>query len=128
MRQFEAKSLRARIEDVFGPRIVELELSFRPMFGGITGYASGRNFVSLSNVGMALKLDAKDRAALLAVDGARPLQYEPGGPVSKSSVVLPDSILDDDRLLRDWLRRSIDYCRAQPPKARRPRKHGLARP
>lgn len=127
MRQFDAKSLRARIEEVFGPRVVELELSFRPMFGGITGYASGRNFVSLSNVGMALKLDAKDRATLLAIDGAKPLQYEPDGPVSKSSVVLPPSILDDDRVLRDWLRKSIAYCRAQPVKPRRPRKGTLAR-
>ena len=32
----------------------ELELNFRPMFGGIMGCANGMAFASLSDVGLAL--------------------------------------------------------------------------
>jgi TfoX/Sxy family transcriptional regulator of competence genes len=62
----------------------DLELSFRPMFGGIMGYASGKVFASLSDVGLALKLTGADREALLAIPGSKPLQYEPDQPPSKS--------------------------------------------
>jgi TfoX/Sxy family transcriptional regulator of competence genes len=118
---FDAKALRARIEAVLGPEAHVLEIAFRPMFGGITGYAFGRNFASLSDVGLAIKLGATDRAALLAA-GGRPLQYEPGGPVSRSSVVVPDVVLNDDAALRAWLHTSIAFCRAAPAKAARSRR------
>ncbi|ALK08140.1 TfoX/Sxy family protein [Blastochloris viridis] len=127
MGPFDAKVLRGRIEAVLGPEAHALEIAFRPMFGGITGYAFGRNFVSLSDVGLALKLGADDRAALLAL-GGRPLQYDPGGPVSKSSVVVPDDVLGDDARLGEWLRRSIAFCRAAPATPRRPRARPAKQP
>jgi TfoX/Sxy family transcriptional regulator of competence genes len=120
MRKFDANSLRARIEQVLGLRITELEISFKAMFGGITGYTCGRNFVSLSSVGLALKLSEDDRAALLKIRGAKPLRYDAAGPPSKTSVVVPDSILDDDEPLRFWLNKSILHCRSLPLKTRRP--------
>ena len=81
----------------------DLELSFRPMFGGIMGYADAKVFASLSNVGLALKLSGADRDALLAEPGARPLQYEPDQPPSKSYVVLPQAMLSDPDTLRRWI-------------------------
>ena len=120
MRKFDANSLRARIEQVLGLRMIELEISFRAMFGGVTGYTYGRNFVSLSSVGLALKLSEDDRTALLKIRGAKLLQYDAAGPPSKTSVVVPDSILDDDRALRFWLNKSILHCQSLPSKTRRP--------
>lgn len=73
----------------------ELELSFRPMFGGIMGYARGRPFASLSSVGLAIKLTGADHAAALALPGACPLRYKPDSPHSRSCVLMPDRVLED---------------------------------
>jgi len=80
----------------------DLELSFRPMFGGIMGYAEGKVFASLSDVGLALKLTGADRDTLLAIPGSKPLQYEPDQPPSKSYIVVPPSMLLSPEALRPW--------------------------
>ncbi len=112
MRQHDPKKLQKRVESALGHEMIIHDISFRPMFGGITGYTRGRNFLSLSNVGIALKLDANQRAALFTLPGARPLQYEPAGPLSRSSVVFPDDLIADDVQLREWLLKSITYCQS----------------
>jgi len=95
----------------------DLELAFRPMFGGIMGYADGKVFASLSNVGLALKLAGPDRDALLAIPGAKPLQYEPDQPPSKSYVVVPEAMLSEPGELRPWTIRST--AGLAPKRARR---------
>lgn len=112
---FDPKTLQHRLETVLGRGLDVHEVTFRPMFGGITGYTRGRNFVSLSNVGLALKLDANSRDELLAVPGAKPLQYDPEMPPSKQSVTVPETILEDDARLQGWVERSILHCQTLPP-------------
>jgi len=85
----------------------DLELAFRPMFGGIMGYADGKPFASLSNVGLALKLAGADRDALLATPGAKPLRYAPDQPPSKSYVVAPEAMVSEPGQLRPWIVRSV---------------------
>jgi TfoX/Sxy family transcriptional regulator of competence genes len=77
------------------------------MFGGVMSYAGGKVFASLSDVGLALKLHGADREALLALEGAKPLRYEPDAPASKSYVVIPDDLLTDRDVLGGWIRRSV---------------------
>jgi TfoX/Sxy family transcriptional regulator of competence genes len=110
----EPKTLQGHIEAALGPMLAHQEVTFKPMFGGITGYTRGRNFASLSNVGLALKLSKPDMAALLLLPGARPLQYEPNAPVSKQSVVVPDTMLADAADLSAWLERSMAHCQTLP--------------
>ena len=98
-----------------------LELTFRPMFGGIMGYARGRPFASLSNVGLGLKLGGADDAELLALPGARRLQYEPASPPSKTYIVLPNIVLDHPDQLAAWISRSAKLQFAEQP-AKKPRK------
>jgi TfoX/Sxy family transcriptional regulator of competence genes len=86
----------------------DLDLSFRPMFGGILAYLDGKAFASLSNVGLALKLAGADHAELLALPGAKPLQYEPNSPPSKSYVTVPETMLDDPATLRTWIARGAE--------------------
>ena len=76
--------LQARLLAAASP---ELEVCFRPMFGGIMGYARGQPFASLSDVGLAFKLAGADHAAPLALPGAAALRYEPDNPPSQSYVV-----------------------------------------
>ncbi len=99
-----------------------VELRARPMFGGIMAYANGLPFASLSNVGLALKLTAAEGRELCAVPGAKPLQYEPDQPPSKSYVVVPDGFFDDPGLLRAWIARSVAGLKSAPKK--KPRRAG----
>jgi TfoX/Sxy family transcriptional regulator of competence genes len=99
----DPKRLREIMVDAAPP---EVELAFRPMFGGIMAYAEGKPFASLSNVGMALKAKGPLFAELLAVPGAEPLRYEPNAPPSKSYVTVPEDMLDDRDALRDWIARA----------------------
>ena len=107
----DPKVLQAILAEAAPP---DLELTFRPMFGGIMGYAEGKVFASLSNVGLALKLAGSDREALLAEPGARPLRYEPDQPPSKSYVVAPEAMLSQPDVLRRWIVRSAAGLPSRP--------------
>ena len=97
----------------------DLELGFRPMFGGIMGYATGQVFASLSNVGLALKMTGADHVGLSEVPGVKPLRYEPDDPPSKTYLLLPDAMLSDPDSLRSWMARSAAGCK---PTTTKPRK------
>ena len=84
----------------------ELELAFRPMFGGIMAYAEGKAFASISDMGLALNAKGPLMAEFLAAEGARPLRYRPEDPPSKSYVLVPDAMLDDRDALHDWIARA----------------------
>jgi TfoX/Sxy family transcriptional regulator of competence genes len=114
--QRDSKELQVIMEAASPPG---LELSFRPMFGGIFGYAAGQAFASISNVGLALKMTGADHAALSQEPGVKPLQYESSDPPSKTYLLLPEAFLTDPDRLRIWIARS---AAALKPKAKSPRK------
>ena len=93
-------ALRKTMEAAMPPHV---DWRFRPMFGGIGVYADDKMCVSLSDIGLAVKLQGAEHAALLKLNGAQPLQYEPGAPVSKTCVVVPDAMLSDRKALGHWL-------------------------
>lgn len=99
---------------------------FRPMFGGIGAYANDRMCVSLSDVGLAVKLSGAEHAALLKLKGAKALQYEPSMPPSKTYVVVPAAMLKDRKALGHWLGVSADQAAAGP--AKKPRKNKAVAP
>ncbi len=109
--------LRVSLERTAGAAV---ELRFRPMFGGLTAYAGGKAFASLSDVGLALKLAPDDRAALLAEPGAEPLRYAPDMPPSRQYVTVPPGLLNDPGTLSGWITRSAGYVAALPAKAGKP--------
>lgn len=110
-------TLRGIVESAASP---ELEVQFRPMFGGVGVYSRGRMFCSLSNAGLALKLSGDEHAALLRMRGAKRLQYNTSMPPSKSYVVVPASMLKERPALSVWIERSALAARAAP--AKKPRK------
>ncbi len=85
----------------------DLELLFRPMFGGIMAYAHGKPLASLSNVGLALKAPPALMAEFLSAPDAAPLRYEPDAPPSKSYVVVPPTVLADREALRGWIVKAV---------------------
>ena len=82
-------------------------------FSGAAAYADGRIFMTLTPVGLALKLRLPDRAALLD-QGAAPLRYFPGAPVKKDYVVIPESLCSDDSALVPWISASVEFCKTLP--------------
>ncbi len=113
----DPKALQAVLEAATPP---DQELRFKAMFGGIMAYAAEKPFASLSDVGLALKLETStDREALLAVAGAKPLQYAPSQPVSKTYVVVPQSMLTDKAELRAWIVRTVAGLKAKKPKGKK---------
>ena len=111
----DPKRLQAILQEAAPP---DLPLAFRPMFGGIMGYADGKPFASLSDVGLALKLSGGDHAELLAQPGAAALRYGPDQPASKSYVVVPGAMLADHGLLRRWVVRSAANLLPARPRRR----------
>jgi TfoX/Sxy family transcriptional regulator of competence genes len=114
--EHDAKELQAVLEAASPP---DLELGFRPMFGGIFGHAAGQAFASLSNVGLALKMTGADHLALSEVPDVKPLRYEPDDPPSKTHLLLPDAMLLDPDSLRSWIARSAAGLK---PTTKKPRK------
>ena len=111
--EHDPKQLQATVQQAAPP---DLPLRFRPMFGGIMGYAEEKPFASLSNVGLALKLSGSDHSELLSQAGAAALRYQPGQPDSKAYVVVPNAMLSDQAQLRTWIVRSVERLRIAEPR------------
>ncbi len=113
-----------QLRDMLGPVGARMpagaSLEIKHFFGGAAAYADGRICITLTNVGLAMKLSEADRAAARKA-GGRALRYFPNGPIKKDYVVLPRKIRDDTRSLRAWARKSIAYAVTLPkPKKRKP--------
>lgn len=84
------------------------DLKVKHFFSGAAAYINGKICMSLTPVGLAMKLPEGDRNRLLG-EGGKPLRYFPNGPVKKDYLVLPKAFLDDKRKCRRWARKSIDH-------------------
>ena len=100
----DPKLLQAMLSEAVPP---DLDVAFRPMFGGIMAYADGKPFASLSDVGLGLKLTGGERDAMLALPGAAPLRYGPDQPPSKLYVLVPEAMLSEPDRLRPWVVRCV---------------------
>ena len=78
-------------------------------FGGAAGYVDGRIFVTLTSVGLALKLPEDRRVALMKL-GARPVRYFPKAPIKKDYVVLPGNLARNASALAPLFAESVVYC------------------
>lgn len=117
-----AQTNRALLQSAF-PDSPTRELGFKAMFGGACAYVNGRVFASLSNVGLALKIDGDSARAWLEQGGVW-LQYEPDALVSKSYVVVPADVLRDESVFATWVEKSVAYVLALPAPKPRAKKRG----
>lgn len=77
--------------------------------------------MSLTPVGFALKLPEQSRTTLMKEPGTKPLRYFPRGPLKKDYVVLPTAMVKDRRVLRRWVKVSIEYVLSFPAPHRKGR-------
>lgn len=85
------------------------DVECKHFFSGAAAYTDGHIFMSLSPVGLALKLP-EDDVMLLFDLGGEPLRYFPKSPVKKGYAVLPQQIVDDNKGLGEWISRSIEFA------------------
>ena len=106
--------LAALIKQVAAERFKDVELECRHFFSGAALYANGRIFISLTPVGLAIKLPEESRDTLLGQKGSKPLRYFPKGPIKKDYVVVPEAMMSDIKTLRRWIQASLEYALSRP--------------
>lgn len=90
------------------------EITHRPMFGGAMLYADGRPVASLSEAGLAVKLPKSRQDNLLDVPGAHRLRHHATSPESRTYIVLPPDLVDDDDQLLTWLALAAEHAAPRP--------------
>ena len=103
-------------------RFKSIKLEYKHFFSGAALYADGKICVSLTPVGLAIKLPAESRNALMKKKGTKSLRYFPEGPIKKDYVILPKIILNDVKVLRHWVKLSIEHVASLPEPVRKKRK------
>jgi TfoX/Sxy family transcriptional regulator of competence genes len=114
-------ALRSLLDEA-APELERLgSIECKHFFSGAAAYVDGHIFISLTKVGLGLKLNPADCTALLDGDGL-PLHYFPGSPVKKDYVLIAEALRDDPEALAPWIQASVDFCKTQPlPREGKPR-------
>ncbi len=112
-------TLRSLLERAASGHESEIKFECKHFFSGAAAYANGRIFMTLTSVGLALKLPPASQAVLIG-KGAKPLRYFPTGPIKKDYVVVPKPMVSDVDALAPWIAKSVLFSQTVP-KARRAR-------
>jgi TfoX/Sxy family transcriptional regulator of competence genes len=83
------------------------------MFGGLAAKVNGKMFAGLFGRSYMVKLSDDDIARANEI-GAVPFDPMKNGRVMGNTVQMPDDALDDDAVMRDWLRRGFAYVSSLP--------------
>ena len=109
-----AKAYVKRLAALIGPlvsgRFKGKKIEVKHFFSGAAIFVNGNICISLTPVGLALKLPERSRKTLLKRKGTKPLRYFPNGPMKKDYVVLPQTMVKDRRTLHRWLAISIAHA------------------
>ena len=108
------QQLTALMRQSTSGRFKGVKLECKYFFSGAAGYANGRICISLTPVGLAIKLPEESRNILMNEKGAKYLQYFPKGHIKKDYIVLPKAMLKDIKTLRHWVKVSIEYVLSLP--------------
>ncbi len=96
------------------------EAQLRKMFGYPAAFINGHMFAGLFQNDFFVRLSEVDRAVLLKKKGAQLFEPMPGRAMQEY-VVMPESILNSETQVNQWLRRALDYASTLPPKTAKPR-------
>ena len=90
------------------PRLASThQLVFKHVFSAVGGYVNGRIFISCGTFGIALKLPSETLLTIFEEKGVKHLKYFRKGHVKKEYAVLPKRILNNKRLFRKLLDKSV---------------------
>ena len=97
-----------------------MNLECKHFFSGAALYADERICISLTPVGLAMKLSGETQERLLKNKKAIPLRYFPKGPIKKEYVLFPRGVAGGGRTIQKYAKESIEYVLTIPkPKRKR---------
>jgi hypothetical protein len=85
------------------------KLECKHFFGGAALYADQQICITLTPVGLAIKLPEKIRQQLFQYKIAVPLRYFPAGPIKKEYALFTHGIADSDEALFTYVKVGIEY-------------------
>ena len=86
----------------------------RTMGGSPAAVVNGNMFMRVRRTQFVLRLSEGHRTELLRLPGAEVFEAIPGRPMPEY-IVLPQSVLTDERVLRHWVTRSYEYAARLAP-------------
>jgi TfoX/Sxy family transcriptional regulator of competence genes len=93
----------------------------RKMFGCPAFYINGNMFAGVYGQQLFLRLPPEARTLLETETTARPFEPMPGRPMTEY-VAMPEAIWSDSVAMEEWMRRSVEFVGAMPPKQPKPKK------
>jgi len=96
-----------------------INLECKHFFSGAALYVDEKICISLTPVGLAMKLPEKVRNRLLKSKKAIPLKYFPKSPIKKDYVLFPGGVENGSKILYKYVRESIEYVLAMPAPKRK---------
>ena len=117
------KKLSAFLEKATSDGSQDIHLEYKHFFSGAALYANKRMCISLTPVGLAMKLPEETKDRLLKNRKAVPLKYFPKGPIKKGYVLFPRGVAGGGRIIRQYAKESIEYVLTIPE----PKKIGVKR-
>lgn len=92
----------------------DIDLECKHFFSGAALYAERRICISLTPIGLAIKLPDKTKKKLLKNKKAVPLRYFPKGPIKKDYVLFPEGVAKGGKILHKYVKESIEYVLTLP--------------
>ena len=86
-----------------------VKLEVKHFFSGAAVYVNEKIFMTLTPVGLAIKLPEKNRKKLLKERKAKNLRYFPKAPIKKDYVILPKAMSNDLKSLRYYIKMGIEH-------------------
>ncbi len=112
--------LSAFIEKPTSDYSENFNLECKHFFGGAALYADDRICITLTPVGLAMKLPEETKERLFKNKKAIPLRYFPKGPIKKEYVLFPGGIDGGSKTIQKHVKNSIEYVLTFPkPKRKR---------
>ena len=94
--------------DEIGSKIIEGDLQIKSFFGGGAVYARNHIFMTLTKVGLGLKLSDADLNKIMKI-GGKELRYFPKGHIKKQYSIIPEKIIQSSKDFSEWINKSIDF-------------------
>lgn len=113
------EKLSVFIERATAGRNKNVNLECKHFFSGAALYAEKRICISLTPVGLAIKLPEETKDKLLKNKKAVPLRYFPKGPIKKGYALFPSGVEKGGKVLHNYVGESIEYVLTLPKPKRK---------
>ncbi len=108
-----AKKYLDRMNELIAPLITgkfnRISFEYKHFFSGAALFANGKICMTLTPVGLALKLPEQYRESLIK-EGAKKLRYFPKAPIKKDYVVLPKNLMNDQTIFNNIIEVCVNYA------------------